>query len=111
MQLLSANRILGGKKASPCGVEILTNSENICDMINDVLPNKDFVNGYATWCLALPDALRDRKAESAIWMGGKVNGATTKAMNAIASIEKVSKTICLSMSVDDHLTPRVEIRR
>ncbi|KAI8716516.1 hypothetical protein NCS52_00945700 [Fusarium sp. LHS14.1] len=77
-----------GKKASPCGVEILTNSENICDMINDVLPNHDFVNGYATWCLALPDALREKKAESAIWTGGKVNGATTKAMNAIASIEQ-----------------------
>ncbi|KAM6529943.1 hypothetical protein FALCPG4_008065 [Fusarium falciforme] len=78
-----------GNKASPCGVEILTNSENICDMINDVLPNKDFVNGYATWCLALPDALRERKAESAIWTGGKVNGATTRAMNAITSIEKI----------------------
>ncbi|RTE85220.1 hypothetical protein BHE90_000269 [Fusarium euwallaceae] len=77
-----------GNKASPCGVEILTNSENICDMINDVLPNNDFVNGYATWCLALPDALRERKAESPIWTGGKVNGATTRAMNAIASIEE-----------------------
>ncbi|KAM0421387.1 hypothetical protein ACHAPT_010741 [Fusarium lateritium] len=77
-----------GKKASPCGVEVLTNSENICDMINEVLPNKKFVNGYGTWCLALPDALRERKAEAAIWTGGKLNGATTKAMNAIASIDK-----------------------
>lgn len=109
IRIRNADLIQGGNKASPCGVEILTNSENICDMINDVLPNHDFVNGYATWCLALPDALREKKAEPAIWTGGKVNGATTRAMNAIASIEKVNKSL-FRLCLDRHLTPRAAIR-
>ncbi|KAM5347408.1 hypothetical protein ACJ41O_010413 [Fusarium nematophilum] len=76
-----------GNKPSPCGVDILTTSENICDMINDVLPNTDFVDDYDTWCRVIPQAGKDIKTQAALWVNGKLTGAATKDINTAVAIQ------------------------
>ncbi|KAF4985951.1 hypothetical protein FDECE_16210 [Fusarium decemcellulare] len=68
-------------------------SDNICDLINLALQDTEFVDGYSTWCLALPGAIRERKAQPGIWTNGKVNGATTKDINYVVSIEDLEQQV------------------
>ncbi|KAF5025067.1 hypothetical protein F66182_2836 [Fusarium sp. NRRL 66182] len=60
---------------SPCGVQILTNSRNICDIVTDAMGHDNFVTAYPAWCREAPRAIREVKTEKSVWVDGKLNGA------------------------------------
>lgn len=74
---------------SPCGVQILTNNLNICDIINNVMPDTKFVHGYPAWCIEAPRAVREVKIQRAVWVEGKLKGANHITLAIADRIEDV----------------------
>ncbi|KAM0408752.1 hypothetical protein ACHAPD_011748 [Fusarium lateritium] len=61
---------------SPCGVQILTNNRNICDLVEEALPSDaNYIGGYTAWCHRAPDALTAIKTDRSVWVDGKLKGA------------------------------------
>ncbi|GKU06997.1 hypothetical protein FLAG1_07744 [Fusarium langsethiae] len=61
---------------SPCGVQILTNNRNICDLVEEALPsNANYIGGYTAWCHRAPDALTAIKTDKSVWVDGKLKDA------------------------------------
>ncbi|KAF4452843.1 hypothetical protein F53441_4398 [Fusarium austroafricanum] len=73
---------------SPCGVQILTNNRNICDLIQDAMGNDNFVVGYPAWCREAPRAIKEVKTERAVWVDGKLKGAKWVALATANSAEE-----------------------
>ncbi|KAG4278651.1 hypothetical protein FPRO04_13856 [Fusarium proliferatum] len=73
---------------SPCGVQILTNNRNICDIIGDAMGNDDFVVGYPAYCREAPRAIKEVKTERAVWVDGKLKGAKWIALATANSAEE-----------------------
>lgn len=74
---------------SPCGVQILTNNRNICDIIEDAMGNDGFVVGYPAYCREAPRAIKEVKTERAVWVDGKLKGAKWIALATANSAEEV----------------------
>ncbi|KAF5597138.1 hypothetical protein FPCIR_3774 [Fusarium pseudocircinatum] len=73
---------------SPCGVQILTNNRNICDLIDDAMGNDGFVGGYTAYCREAPRAIKEVKTERAVWVDGKLKGAKWVALATANSAEE-----------------------
>ncbi|KAF9765986.1 hypothetical protein IL306_001639 [Fusarium sp. DS 682] len=75
---------------SPCGVQILTNNRNICDLIEDAMGNDDFVGGYTAYCREAPRAIKEVKTERSVWVDGKLKGAKWVALAVANSVEEIN---------------------
>ncbi|KIL87643.1 hypothetical protein FAVG1_09353 [Fusarium avenaceum] len=67
---------------SPCGVQILTNNKNICDLVNET-----YIGGYTAYCHRAPDALRVVKTDGPVWRDGKLSGADRISLQVADGIE------------------------
>lgn len=73
---------------SPCGVQILTNNKNICDLVNET-----YIGGYTAYCHRAPDALRVVKTDGPVWRDGKLSGADRISLQVADGIEDVGESL------------------
>ncbi|KAF5238473.1 hypothetical protein FAUST_5530 [Fusarium austroamericanum] len=61
---------------SPCGVQVLTNNRNICDLVEEALPSDaNYIGGYTAWCHRAPEAMDVIKTDKSVWVDGKLKDA------------------------------------
>jgi hypothetical protein len=80
---------------SPCGVQILTNNMNICDLVNET-----HIIGYTAFCHRAPDALRVVKTDGPVWRDGKLSGADRISLQVADGIEDVRNGLGFSREFD-----------
>jgi hypothetical protein len=76
---------------SPCGVQILTNNRNICDLVEETLPSDaNYIGGYTAWCHRAPEAMTAIKTDKSVWVDGKLKDAEYVPLARALGMEEVS---------------------
>lgn len=80
---------------SPCGVQVLTNNRNICDLVEEALPSDaNYIGGYTAWCHRAPEAMDVIKTDKSVWADGKLKDAGYIPLARALGIEEVSGSWC-----------------